>query len=74
MTTEWIRKHVTPGLVARYERELAKLRGEVSSKEHIVSNVKQMNEQLETEETQEQRRARELEEDARQAEYYRKNK
>ena len=49
MTTEWIKKHVTPGLVARYERELAKLRGEVSSKEHIVSNIKQMNEQLETE-------------------------
>jgi hypothetical protein len=74
MTTEWIKKHVTPGLVARYERELAKLRGEVSSKEHIVSNIKQMNEQLETEETQEQCRARELAEDALAEEYFQKNK
>ena len=74
MTTEWIRKHVTPGLVARYERELAKLRGEVSSKEHIVSNIKHMNEQLEIEETQEQRRARELAQDAIDEEYFQKNK
>jgi hypothetical protein len=74
MTTEWIKKHVTPGLVARYERELAKLRGEVSSKEHIVSNIKQMNEQLEIEETQEQRRARELAQDAIDEEYFQKNK
>ena len=74
MTTEWIKKHVTPGLVARYERELAKLRGEVTSKEHIVSNIKQMNEQLETEETQEQRRARELAQNAIDEEYFQKNK
>jgi len=74
MTTEWIKKHVTPGLVARYERELAKLRGEVTSKEHIVSNIKQMNEQLEIEETQEQRRARELAQNAIDEEYFQKNK
>ena len=74
MTTDWIRKHVKPSLVAKYEQEMKKLRGEESNIKHVVDNIYKLNEQLETEETEEQRRARDLTEDARQEEYYRKNK
>ena len=74
MTTDWIRKHVKPSLVAKYEQEMKKLRGEESNIKHVVDNIYKLNEQLETEETEEQRRARDLTEDAMQEEYYRKNK
>ena len=40
MTTEWIQKHVNPKLVARYDREMARLRGEESQAGHIVENIK----------------------------------
>ena len=74
MTTDWIRKNVKPSLVAKYEQEMKKLRGEESNIKHVVDNIYKMNEQLEIEETEEQRRARDFEEDAMQEEYYRKNK
>jgi hypothetical protein len=63
MSTDWIRKHVKPGLVAKYEREMNKLRGEQSSSGHIVENIKKLNEESEKIETDEERHARALAED-----------
>ena len=63
MTTEWIRKHVKPSLVANYEKEMQKLRGEQSSSGHVVENIKKMNEESERIETEEEIRARILAED-----------
>jgi len=63
MSTEWIRKHVKPSLVAKYEQEMNKLRGETSSSGHIVDNIKKLNEEVEKAETEEERRARILAED-----------
>ena len=74
MPTEWIKKHVKPSLVAEYEREMSKLRGEASHKEHIVENIKKLNEEEEKIETDEARRVQDLAEDAMQEEYFRKNK
>ena len=74
MTTDWIRKHVKPSLVAKYEQEMKKLRGEKNNMKHVVNNICKLNEQLATEETEEHRRARDLAEDAVQEEYFRKNK
>jgi hypothetical protein len=74
MTTDWIRKHVKSSLVSKYEQEMKKLRGEESNIKHVVDNIDKLNEQLDIEETEEQRRARDLEEDVTQEEYYRKNK
>ena len=39
MITEWMRRHVNPDLVTRYEREMRKIRGEESNLEHIVTNT-----------------------------------
>ena len=74
MTTDWMRKHVNPKLIAKYEKELAKLRGETSSKDHILENIKKMNEQVDQVETDEERRARDLEEDAAMEEFFKKHK
>jgi hypothetical protein len=63
MTTEWMKQHVKPSLVAKYEQEMIKLRGETSSSGHIVDNIKKLNEELEKAETEEERRARILAED-----------
>jgi hypothetical protein len=63
MTTDWIRKHVKPSLVAKYEQEMTKLRGEPSSSRHIVENIKKLNEESDKIETDEERHARELAED-----------
>jgi macrodomain Ter protein organizer (MatP/YcbG family) len=63
MSTEWIRKHVKPSLVAKYDQEMSKLRGEHSSSEHIVENIKKLNKESEKIETDEERHARELAED-----------
>ena len=46
MSNDWIRKHVKPSLVAKYEREMAKLRGEESSISHVVENIKKINERF----------------------------
>lgn len=63
MPSDWIRKHVRPSLVAKYEDEMAKLRGETSSISHVVENIKKLNEEVEKVETEEERRARILAED-----------
>jgi hypothetical protein len=63
MTTDWIRKHVKPSLVSKYEQEMSKLRGEQSSSGHIVENIKKLNEESNKIETDEERHARALAED-----------
>jgi hypothetical protein len=63
MTTDWIRKHVKPSVVAKYEQEMTKLRGEQSSSGHIVENIKKLNEESDKIETDEERHARALAED-----------
>ena len=63
MTTDWIRKHVKPSLVAKYEQEMIRLRGEESHIGHIVENIKKLNEESEQIETDEERHARALAED-----------
>ena len=69
MSTEWIQKHVKPSLVAKYDREMTKLRGEHGSSEHIVENIKKLTVEIEKIETDEARHARawaeDLEEDQR---------
>lgn len=70
MTTDWIRKHVKPSLVAKYEREMIRLRGEQSSNEHIVENIKKLTEEVEKIETDEERHARALAEDEEDMRYY----
>jgi hypothetical protein len=63
MSTEWIRKHVNPSLVAKYEQEMNRLRGEQSHIGHIVENIKKLTTEVEKVETDEERHARELAED-----------
>lgn len=63
MSTDWIRKHVKPSLVAKYEREMNKLRGEESSISHVVENIKKITAEVEKIETDEERHARALAED-----------
>jgi hypothetical protein len=63
MTTDWIRMHVKPSLVSKYEQEMSKLRGEQSSSGHIVENIKKLNEESDKIETDEERHARALAED-----------
>ena len=46
MPTEWIRQRVTPSLVTRYEKEMAKLRGETSGIAYVVGNIKKLNEEV----------------------------
>lgn len=70
MTTEWMRKHIDPKIVARYEREMQKLRGEQSSSGHIVENLKKMNEESERIETESEFRDRALAEDAEEERLY----
>ncbi len=70
MTTEWIRKHVTPSLVERYEREMNKLRGKPSSIGNIVDNIIKMNDDSEQIESDVERRARSLAEDEQDMQYY----
>lgn len=72
MTTDWIRKHVKPSLVAKYEQEMTRLRGEQSSSGHIVENIKKLNEESEKIETDEERHARSLAEDEEDMQYYKK--
>jgi len=63
MTTEWMKNNIKPSLMAKYEKEMAKLRGEESHKEHIVDNIKKLNEEVKKIETDGERHARELAED-----------
>ena len=63
MTTEWMKKHVKPSLVAKYEREMNRLRGEESHIGHVVENIKKLTAEIEKIETDEERHARALAED-----------
>jgi hypothetical protein len=74
MSTEWIRNHVKPSLVARYEREMNKLRGEESNISHVVDNINKMNEESERIESDAERRARSLAEDEADQRYYQQSK
>jgi hypothetical protein len=74
MSTDWIRKHVKPSLVAKYEREMTKLRGEQSSSGHIVENIKKMNSDSEHIETEAELRARLIAEDEEEMRYYNQSK
>ena len=76
MPTDWIRQHVKPSLVARYEREMSKLRGEHSNQHAVEENIKQLNVAIEQIETEEELRAKALAEDEEEERFYqqRKNK
>jgi hypothetical protein len=74
MSTDWIRKHVKPSLVARYEREMSRLRGETSSVGHIVDNINKMNEDSDQIESDEERHARALAEDEEDEKFFRNNR
>ena len=74
MTTDWIRKHVKPSLVARYEAELARLRGAESHKEHIVENIKKLNEEIEKVEIDEEQRMQDLAEDEEMERFFKNNR
>ena len=69
-----MKQHVRPSLLAKYEREMAKLRGIESNREHIVENIKKLNEEEEKIESDEERRARDLAEDAAMEEFLKKQK
>ena len=74
MPTDWIRQRVKPSLVARYEREMAKLRGDASSVGHIVHNINKMTEESERIESAAERHARDLAEDAADEKFFKNNK
>lgn len=70
MTTDWIRRHVKANLVARYEREMHKLRGDHSDQHTIEENIKKLSTEVEIIETEEERRARILAEDEEEERHY----
>ena len=70
MPTDWIRQHITPSLVARYEREMLKLRGDHSDQHTIEENIKKLSAEVEIIETEEERRARIFAEDAEEERHY----
>ena len=70
MSTDWIRQHIKPSLVARYERELAKIRGDHSDQHTIEENIKKLSAEVEIIETEEERRARIFAEDAEEERHY----
>jgi hypothetical protein len=70
MSTEWIRKHVKPSLVAKYDREMTKLRGDGTHIDNIVENITKMNQESEQIESEAERRARDLAEDEQDIQYY----
>ena len=74
MPTDWIRKHVKPSLVARYEREMTQLRGQTSSVDHIVDNIGKLNEESDQLESEAESHARALAEDEENERFFRNNK
>ena len=46
MPTDWIRQHIKPSLVARYERTMSVLRGDHSDQHAIEENIKKLNTEL----------------------------
>jgi len=74
MPTDWIRQHVKPSLVSRYEREMSKLRGEHSNQHAVEENIKQLNVAIEQIETEEELRAKALAEDEEEERFYQHRK
>lgn len=74
MPTDWIRQHVKPSLVSRYEREMIKLRGEHSNQHAVEENIKQLNVAIEQIETEEELRAKALAEDEEEERFYQQRK
>jgi len=74
MPTDWIRQHVKPSLVSRYEREMSKLRGEHSNQHAVEENIKQLNVAIEQIETEEELRAKALAEDEEEERFYQQRK
>jgi len=70
MTTDWIRQHVKANLVARYEREMSKLRGDHSDQHAIQEAIKKSNADVDQIQTDEERRAGTLAEDAAEEKLY----
>ena len=70
MPTDWIRQHIKPSLVARYEREMAKIRGDHNDQHAIEENIKKLSAEVEIIETEEERRARIFAEDADEERHY----
>ena len=63
MPTDWLRQHIKPSLMARYEQEMRKLRGDHSDQHTIEENIKKLSAEVEIIETEEERRARILADD-----------
>ena len=74
MSTEWIKQHINPKLVARYDREMARLRGEESEIGHVVENIKKLNQESDQIESEAESRARALAEDEENERFFRNNK
>ncbi len=70
MPTDWLRQHIKPSLVARYEREMRKLRGDHSDRHTIEENIKKLSAEVEIMETEEERRARIFVEDEAEERHY----
>lgn len=70
MPTDWLRQHIKPGLMARYEREMRKLRGDHSDQHTIEENIKKLSAEVEIIETEEERRARILADDEAEERHY----
>ena len=47
MTTEWMKKHINPELLLRYEQALNELRGHTSSLDRVVASIEQSKQELE---------------------------
>ena len=74
MSTEWIKRHINPKLVARYDREMARLRGEESEIGHVVENIKKLNQESDQLESDAELHARALAEDEENERFFRNNK
>lgn len=74
MPTEWLRTHINPSLIAKYEQEMNKLRGETTSIGHIVDNIVKLNDDSEQIESDVERRARAIAEDEQDMQYYTQSK
>jgi hypothetical protein len=74
MSTEWMKQHVNPRLVARYDREMAQLRGEESQIGHVVENIKKLNTESDQIESDAELHARALAEDEENERFFRNNK
>ncbi len=54
MTTEWMKKHINPELLLRYEQVLNELRGRTSSLDRVVWDIKHCQALLEEQQSPDQ--------------------